>query len=78
MNIDAFGVTQGSLKEKYHLMYEQDLFNYKYMLKELEKIKYKKWKQDNVARLWMEWEKKDGKEDQFENYCKRVYDMLKK
>lgn len=76
--IDSFGFTYGYLKEKYHLMSEEDLVNDKSLIKELANVKYDKWRRKNMSELMHEWDIHGEKFDNFDFFCRKIYDNLTK
>jgi len=76
--IDSFGFTWGYLKGKYTIMSEQDLISDRKLIKELALVKYENWRRKNIAELMKEWEVHGEKFDNFDFFCRKIYEGLTK
>ena len=76
--IDSFGFTFGYLRGKYLIMSEEDLANDKQLIQELKTAKYEQWKRSNISELMREWDVHGDKFDNFDFFCRKIYDNFTK
>ena len=77
-DVDSFGFTSGYLKGDYKIMSEEDLIHDKSLIKELRVAKYEQWKRHNVSELMREYCIHGKKFNNFDFFCRKVYDNLVK
>ena len=76
--VDTFGFTSGYLRGDYRIMSEEDMIHDRSLIKELKVAKYKQWRRHNIAELIREYGIHGKKFNNFDFFCRNIYDNLTK